>query len=39
MLSDALYYATSVYKPKVVIDAATLTGAQAGKREFIWYID
>jgi len=29
VLSDALYYASSVYKPKVVIDAATLTGAQA----------
>jgi len=27
VLADALYYATSVYKPKVCIDVATLTGA------------
>lgn len=27
VLADALYYSTTVYKPKVVIDVATLTGA------------
>jgi len=27
VLADALYYASSVYKPKTVIDCATLTGA------------
>jgi cytosol aminopeptidase len=27
VLADALYYASSVYKPEVVISAATLTGA------------
>jgi len=27
VLSDAIYYATSTYKPKTVIDVATLTGA------------
>lgn len=27
VLADALYYASSVYKPKVIIDVATLTGA------------
>ena len=27
VLSDALYYATSTYKPHTVIDVATLTGA------------
>lgn len=27
VLADALFYASSVYKPKVIIDVATLTGA------------
>lgn len=27
VLADALYYASSVYQPKVIIDVATLTGA------------
>ena len=27
VLSDAIYYATSAYKPNTVIDVATLTGA------------
>lgn len=27
VLADALFYATSKYKPNVVIDTATLTGA------------
>lgn len=26
VLADALYYATHVYKPHTIIDAATLTG-------------
>jgi aminopeptidase len=29
ILADALYYASSVYKPDVIISTATLTGAMA----------